>query len=152
VTQGGKARTAAGLADNAFDFVIMNPPFNAGNDRATPDALKKTAHVMDEGLWESWLRTAAAIAGPGGGLALIARPESLADILLALKGRFGGIQLMAIHPRPDKEAIRIILRARRGSRKRMSIAPPLVLHGPAGNRFTERVDDICNGAQSLFGD
>jgi tRNA1(Val) A37 N6-methylase TrmN6 len=40
VTRTGKARAAAGLTDNTFDFVIMNPPFNAGNDRATPDALK----------------------------------------------------------------------------------------------------------------
>jgi len=35
VTLSGRARTQAGLADNSFDFVIMNPPFNAARDRAT---------------------------------------------------------------------------------------------------------------------
>src|SRR4051812_29526416 len=34
VTLTGKARAAAGLADAGFDFAIMNPPFNAGHDRA----------------------------------------------------------------------------------------------------------------------
>ncbi len=33
----GKARIAAGLADNSFDFAIMNPPFNEARDRSTPD-------------------------------------------------------------------------------------------------------------------
>ena len=48
----GKARAAAGLADGAFDFAIMNPPFNAEHDRATPDELKREAHVMPDGLFE----------------------------------------------------------------------------------------------------
>jgi tRNA1(Val) A37 N6-methylase TrmN6 len=152
VTLSGKARVEAGLADNSFDFVIMNPPFNTESDRATPDALKRQAHVMESDLWENWLRTAAAIAKPGGGLALIARPQSLPDILPALKGRFGGAELVSVHPREDRPAIRIVLRARRGARKRIAISPPLVLHGPEGNRFTPRADDICNGLRSLFGD
>ncbi|TIT19251.1 MAG: methyltransferase, partial [Mesorhizobium sp.] len=73
----GKARGEAGLADNSFDFVIMNPPFNAAEDRATPDQLRKQAHVMEDGLFESWIRSAAAVAKPRGGLAVIARPEQL---------------------------------------------------------------------------
>jgi tRNA1(Val) A37 N6-methylase TrmN6 len=152
VTLSGKARSETGLADNAFDFAIMNPPFNREDDRATPDALKRQAHVMDAGLWENWLRTAAAIVRPRGGLALIARPESLPDIMPALGGRFGAAELMAVHPREDRTAIRIVLRAVRGSRKRFSVAPPLVLHGRSGHGFTDRADAICNGARSLFGD
>lgn len=150
VTLTGNARIEAGLADNSFDFVIMNPPFNAEDDRTTPDALRRQAHVMESDLWERWLRTAAAISKAGGGLALIARPESLPDILPGLKGRFGHAELVPVHPRQDRPAIRFILRAKRGARKRISISPPLVLHGPEGNRFTPRVDDICNGLRPLF--
>lgn len=47
VTLTGKARVAAGLADNSFDFVIMNPPFNRPTDRATPDPVKAEAHGVD---------------------------------------------------------------------------------------------------------
>jgi tRNA1(Val) A37 N6-methylase TrmN6 len=31
VTLQGSQRRAAGLADHAFDYVILNPPFNAGS-------------------------------------------------------------------------------------------------------------------------
>jgi len=41
----GKARAAAGLIDDSFDFVIMNPPFNEASDRSTPDPVKAEAHV-----------------------------------------------------------------------------------------------------------
>ncbi|MCC6206338.1 MAG: methyltransferase, partial [Hyphomicrobiales bacterium] len=116
VTLTGKARAAAGLGDGTFDFAIMNPPFNVKADRATPDILKRSAHVMDDGLFESWLRSAAAVVKPRGGLAIIARPVSLAPLLAALEGRFGGAEIVPVHPRADQKAIRIIVRAVRGSR------------------------------------
>lgn len=148
----GKARTAAGLADNSFDFAIMNPPFNAEIDRATPDDLKRQAHVMEDGLFEAWLRTAAAIVRPRGGVAVIARPVSLAPILAALAGRFGSAQIVPVHARPNAPAIRIVLRATRGARGELSLMPPLVLHETAGNGFSERAEAINAGQASLFGD
>lgn len=151
VTLTGKTRVIAGLDDNAFDFAILNPPFNAARDRQTGDALKKEAHVMEAGLFEKWLRTAAAIVRPRGGVAIIARPESLSDILVPLKGRFGNAEILPIHPRADAAAIRIVVRATRGARGTLSIRPPLVLH-EGGDSFSARADDINNGRASLFGD
>ncbi len=148
----GTARQAAGLADNSFDFVIMNPPFNAGADRATPDELKRQAHVMEDGLFESWLRSAAAVARPRGGVSVIARPESLPVLLDALRGRFGNAELMAIHPREDAAAIRIVVRAVRGGRGKLVMRPPLVLHETGSDRFRQNTDSINNGLASLFGD
>lgn len=147
----GRARVAAGLADNAFDFAIMNPPFNAADDRATPDALRKSAHVMTEGLLEAWIRTAAAILRPDGALAIIARPVSLSEVLAAIERRFGGAEIVLVHPRPDAEAIRFVLRARSGSRAKLSFAPPLVLHEASGHALSPRADAIINGETGLFG-
>ncbi|MEO3998399.1 methyltransferase [Mesorhizobium sp. CAU 1732] len=152
VTLTGKARLAAGLADNGFDYVLMNPPFNAAVDRASPDALRRAAHVMDDDLFERWLRTAAAIVRPRGGLGLIARPQSLPEILSAMEGRFGNAQIMPVLPRPSENAIRIIVRAVLGSRAPLSLVPPLILHGDTGEALSERADAICNGKASLFGD
>jgi tRNA1(Val) A37 N6-methylase TrmN6 len=152
VTLTGKARPAAGLADGMFDFVIMNPPFNAGHDRATPDALKRDAHVMPDGLFESWIRSAAAIVRPRGGLAVIARPQSLEPILTALGGRFGKVEIMPVQPRPDAPAIRIVVRAVRASKALLSLLPALSLHEAESDRFSARTDDINNGRASLFGD
>ncbi|GGA77055.1 methyltransferase [Brucella endophytica] len=150
VTLTGRARNAAGLADNAFDFAIMNPPFNAEADRRTPDTVKAEAHVMGKDMFEQWIRTAAAIVRPAGGIAIIARPVSIGEMLAALSGRFGALTLVPIQPRPDEAAIRIVVRGVRGSRAKLTLAPALVLHGPSGNGFTERADAINNGRKGLL--
>lgn len=146
----GPARKSAGLADRSFDFIIMNPPFNAARDRATPDQLKRAAHVMTEGLFGRWIRTASAIGRARAEVAIIARPASLSDILAALEGRFGSPRCLPIHPRPDAEAIRIIVRARKGARGALTLAAPLILHEGGGRDFTMRSDAIINGRETLF--
>lgn len=151
VALSGKARAKAGLADGSFDFVIMNPPFNPPHHRPTPDALKRQAHVMEDGLFEGWIRSAAAVVRPRGGFAIIARPEQLAPILAAMDGRFGKAEIVPVHPRADAPAIRVVIRAVRASRAALAICPPLVLHED-GDRFSQRTDDINNGRSSLFGD
>lgn len=145
VTLRGPARAAAGLADEAFDHVVMNPPFNAVRDRRTPDPLKADAHAMTDGLLETWIRTAGAVTRPGGQLSLIARPQSLAEIVAAFAGRFGGMEVTPVHPRPQADAIRILVTAIRASRAAMALRFPLVLHGDSGNAFTPLVDDLNNG-------
>jgi tRNA1(Val) A37 N6-methylase TrmN6 len=152
VTLTGKARIAAGLKDDGFAFALMNPPFNAPVDRASPDALRRAAHVMDEDLFERWLRTAAAIVRPRGGVAIIARPQSLTAILAALEGRFGKAQIVPIHPRASEPAIRIVVRAVRASRAPLSLMTPLIMHDEGSHRFSRRADAVNNGHASLFGD
>ncbi len=150
VTLTGKARVAAGLSDNSFDFAIMNPPFNLPTDRATPDPVKAEAHVMTQDMMERWIRTAAAIVKPGGSIGIIARPTSIIDLLDALQGRFGGLIIVPVQPRPQDAAIRIVIKGIRGSRAGLSLYPALVMHHETGNGFTARATSINNGLASLF--
>ncbi len=152
VALSGHQRNAAGLADNAFDFTIMNPPFNGADDRPSPDMLRREAHVMEPDLWERWIRSAAAVTRPRGGLAVIARPASLPAILAAIQGRFGGAQILPIQPKAESPAIRVVLRAWRGSRGGLALHPPLVLHENGSHTFSSRADALNNGLASLFGD
>lgn len=145
VTLTGKARHAAGLLDNAFDHVIMNPPFNDGRDRPTPDSLKAEAHAMQGDVFENWLRTAGAIVRPGGQLSLIARPQSIAEIIAACGKRFGGIEITLIHPREGESAIRLLLTAIKGSKARLAFRSPLFMHGADSHAFLPQVDDLSNG-------
>jgi tRNA1(Val) A37 N6-methylase TrmN6 len=146
----GAARRAAGLGDDAFDAAIMNPPFNDRRDRTTPDPRKASAHVMGETLFEDWFRTVTAIVRPGGLFALIARPESLGLILDAASGRFGGLQLKAIHAHASAPAIRIVVTGVKGSRARLRIMPPHVLHAEGGDAFLAEADAVNNGLAALF--
>ncbi|WP_409361645.1 tRNA1(Val) (adenine(37)-N6)-methyltransferase [Bartonella heixiaziensis] len=150
ITLKGKARLEAGLVNNAFDFAIMNPPFNSPADRKTPDEQKSEAHVMPEAMFENWLRSAAAIVKPSGYLGLIARPQSLTDILRALEGRFGNICIIPLHARAATAAIRLLFYAKRGSRAALSVLPPLVMHEGDGHAFAPRIDAINNGCISLW--
>lgn len=148
----GHERIAAGLADRSFDYVIMNPPFNDGTNRQTPDPLKRTAHVMADGMFEAWLRTTAAILRPGGQFSLIARSSSLAAILAACESRFGGLRIKPVHPDAGKAAIRIVVRGDHGSRAGVALCPPLILHEPGKTGFSDLADALCNGRAALFGD
>ena len=141
----GRARLAAGLADEVHDHVIMNPPFNDPADRLTPDLLRAEAHAMSEGLFESWIRTAGAIMKPGGQLSLIARPQSVAEIIAACGRRFGGVEITVVYPRPAEDATRILVTAIKGSRARLAFRAPLFLHGSEGHGFTALADDLNNG-------
>jgi tRNA1(Val) A37 N6-methylase TrmN6 len=150
----GKARIAAGLEDDVFDQVIMNPPFNDAGDRRAPDALKAEAHAMDGDIFEDWIRTAGAILKPGGQLSLIARPESVADIMRGCGKRFGGIEITMLHAREGESAIRLLATAIKGSRARLVFRAPLFMHGPfvvdgsSSHRFLPDIDDLNNGRSS----
>lgn len=146
VTLRGGLRHAAGLADNAYDFVIMNPPFNPGRDRKTPDRLKAEAHAMEiEDLFERWLRTATAILKPGGQVSVIARPVSLAEILAAMGKRFGSVEVTPVCPRVGDDAIRIVVTAIRGSRARMILRDRILIHEGTGHEFSAEMNALNNG-------
>ena len=148
VALSGRARVAAGLADEVHDHVIMNPPFNEGHDSRTPDALKAEAHAMEDNLFERWIRTAGAILKPRGQLSLIARPQSIAEIVIACGRRFGGVEITPLHPRTGDNALRILVTAVKGSRRRLALRMPLVMHEDGQQAFTPFVKDLNNGNTS----
>lgn len=147
------AKRRAVLPDFSLDWAIMNPPFNNALDHATPDPLRREAHVMeDANVFNDWLATAGWLVKPGGGVSVIARPQSLTHILNAMRPYFGKHEVKALHPRTEKAAIRVVVRARRGAGEDLTLAPPLVLHDPGSDRLSALADDISNGRASLFGD
>ncbi|TCM55835.1 tRNA1(Val) A37 N6-methylase TrmN6 [Rhizobium sp. PP-F2F-G48] len=145
VALSGRARVEAGLPSDVFDHVVMNPPFNNGADRRTPDALKAAAHAMNDGLFDAWLRTAGAILRPGGQVSLIARPESIGEIVAACGRRFGGLEITPLLPRAGENAVRILVTGIKQSRARLSLRAPLVMHGEGSHAFLAEVDDLNNG-------
>jgi tRNA1(Val) A37 N6-methylase TrmN6 len=148
VTLRGKARIETGLLSDHFHHVIMNPPYNDADDRKTPDGLKAEAHAMTEGLFEDWIRTACSITRSGGQLSLIARPESVAEIIDACSGRFGGIEVTLIHPRDGENAVRMLVTGIKGSRARLIFRAPLTVHQQDSHAFAPDVDALNNGRTS----
>ncbi|MCB1449713.1 MAG: methyltransferase [Nitratireductor sp.] len=148
VTLSGEKREAAGLANNRFDHVIMNPPYNHVGQRVSPDQLRSLAHSMGEGGLDPWLRTAAAILKPGGMIHLIWRTERLGDVIAGCQGRFGGLTILPLHSRSGDTASRVIIRAIRGSKAPLAIASGIVLHDE-NDKATPLADAALNGKARL---
>ncbi|WP_026608510.1 tRNA1(Val) (adenine(37)-N6)-methyltransferase [Methylocapsa acidiphila] len=146
-----RARRGAGLVDEAAQLVVTNPPFHdPGRARLSPDAAKRRAHAMPAGGTESlvdWLAASLALVEPGGSIVLIHRPEALPAIFEALGGRAGAIVVLPIYPRDGAAAIRVLVRAKKGSRAPVSLAPGLVLH--EGMSFTKTAEAIHRGAAAI---
>jgi tRNA1(Val) A37 N6-methylase TrmN6 len=134
----------------AFQHAFFNPPYHDDPSamRLPRDAARRAAFVNEEGGVALWIAAALARVRTRGRVTLIHRADRLADVLAALSGPAGEIRVRPIHPMADAPASRIVVRARKGARSPLTIAPPLVLHKDDGG-FTEEVADILNGARGL---
>jgi tRNA1(Val) A37 N6-methylase TrmN6 len=88
------------------------------------------------------------MAAGGGSATLIHRADALGELLAALKGRFGALRLLPIHPRAGTPALRVLVQGRKGSRAPLTLLPGLELHGN-GNRFISEVDAILRRSAQL---
>lgn len=153
---GGDVEAAAavlsetGLVAGQFDHVAANPPFlTAGRGREPADPLKAVSHVMPAGRLEAWGRFLVRMARDGGTVTMIHRADALLEVLDALTGRFGAIDVRPVQPRADLAANRILVRGIKGSRRDLRLLPPLVLHPAQGNGFLPSVDAILRRGAAL---
>jgi tRNA1(Val) A37 N6-methylase TrmN6 len=137
------------LADAAesFDHVLANPPFHIeGRGTAAGDRVKAKANAMPEGGLDRWVRFLAAMARPTGRLGMIHRADALAEVLGALAGRFGGVEVLPLHARAGEPASRLLVQAVKGSRAPLELHQGLILHD-AGHGFRPEIAAVLrNGA------
>ena len=142
-----RAFAAAGLASGSAQRVLMNPPFNdPARHRAAPDPRRRAAHVAAPAGLEAWVGCARRLLVSGGTLTLIWRADGLAEVLTQLQG-FAGIAVLPVHPRPDAEAIRILVRAEKGVRAPLRLFPGLVLNDAAGQPSAQAEAVLRQGAE-----
>ena len=133
-----EAFAAAGLAAEGADRVLMNPPFHAaGRAQASPDARRRVAHVAPAGTLATWIGAASRLLRPAGSLTVIYRADGLDELLGVLAPTFGAVAILPVHPRPGAAAIRILVRATRGSAAPPSLLPGLVLNREDGRPSAE---------------
>ncbi len=137
------------LADQSFDAVATNPPYDQSlAGRRTPSALKRAAHAMAGGGLQDWLRAAARLLRDGGTFTMIHRADRLRDVLEAMPARLGGVAIRPVHPTAGAAATRILVAARAGSRAPLSILPPFVLHEADGS-FTPEGGLVHRGLAAI---
>lgn len=145
------AFAAAGLLPDSTDVVLMNPPFNdAARHRASPDAVRATAHVAHEATLPNWIHAARRILKSGGVLTLIWRADGIAEVLSALDRGFGSVAIQPVHGEAGAPAIRILIRATKGGRGPTHILPSLMLRNEQGLPNKEVAEVLAgNGVLAL---
>ena len=118
----------AGIEPGSFDHVLMNPPFNDASHQPSPDAMRRRAHEGPSGLLAGWIATARVMLTGPGEITLIWRAQGVDDVLATLHDGFGGISVIPIYPAPAQLAIRVIVRAVRGSSDPQETLPGLTLN------------------------
>ncbi len=149
VAASAEAFAQAGLPLQCADRVLMNPPFHdAHRAQASPDAARRIAHLADDGLLARWASAAHRLLRPDGMLTLIYRADALAQVLRALDDGFGALDVLPVHPRPGAPAIRVLVRAVKGSRAPLVLRPGFLLNDSAGLPH-ESAERVLRGATEL---
>jgi tRNA1(Val) A37 N6-methylase TrmN6 len=118
----------ADVRQKRFHHVIMNPPyFDRASSVAAQDAGRDVALAGDTPLAD-WLDIGARRVGPRGYLTIIQRMERLPEVIAALNGRLGAINVRPIAGRDDRAPELFLLQARQEGRGAFHMAPALIMH------------------------
>jgi tRNA1(Val) A37 N6-methylase TrmN6 len=150
LTSDASAFTAAGLAPDSADVVLMNPPFNDPmRHRASPDKSREIAHLATDATLERWIHAARRTLKSAGVLSLIWRADGLSEVLAALDHGFGSIAILPVHGDPTAPAIRVLVRAVKGGRSPTCLHPGLMLRDVSGAP-NKQVAEILAGQGALL--
>ena len=138
------------LRQLSFDHVMLNPPYFAETATASPVAGRDTSHREREASLADWIATGLARLKPKGWLTVIHRSERALELLRLLDGPAGAIAMLPLVPRAGREAGRVIIRARKGTKAPFRLLSPLVIH--AGSAHLRDEDDFSPEAAAILRD
>lgn len=142
----------AGLGPDSADVVLMNPPFNdSARHRSSPDDVRRAAHMAEPDTLETWIHAARRLLKSGGAFSLIWRAHGLTDVLNVLDRGFGGIAIRPVHPDAGKPAIRVLVRAIKGSRAPLQLCAGLMLNDESGQPNPEAQAILAGEGGLAFG-
>lgn len=150
----GRVRVIEGDAlayrdERELDAVFFNPPFfDDPSTLRAPKLGKSPAWMSDAGL-AAWIDTGLRPLRSGGVITVIQRADRLDDILIALKGRAGTVNVLPIQSRAEESAKRVLVQATKTGKAPLQIRPPLILHEAGGPGFTAQADAIFRGEARL---
>lgn len=141
-------RQKTSLEPLSYDFVLTNPPYS-DHDMPSPNESKKFAHNHQNFSLTEWLSFCLKMLKPKGYIALINRTEALNEILSAMYNKAGSIQILPLYSKQNQSAKRILILAKKASRGKTLILPPLYTHNETGE-YSESAEQILRKAQSYW--
>ena len=149
VTEPATAFAEHDLGSDSIDHAVANPPFYVdGEGVRAARAQRATSRAMPPGSLDGWIRAAARWVRPGGTLTLVHRVAALGELLAALDGRFGAVDVLPLAATAREPATRMLVSARKGSRGPLRLLAPLVTHDAHGG-FTEEIGALVTEPRAL---
>lgn len=128
---------------SSFDVVVSNPPYtNKGCGIVNPQDSKAISRHEIYCSLEDVVSSAAALLAPGGQLALVHRPERLADIICSMRNN--GIEpkyLRFVHPKPYKKPNMILIKGSRGGNPELKVLEPMYVYNSDGT-YSDEINKI----------
>jgi tRNA1(Val) A37 N6-methylase TrmN6 len=148
--QGDLERPPPRLAGASFDHVMTNPPHLAAKAaNPSPHPERALAHAESTLDLTGWVAGCLRMLKTDGYLTLIHRADRLAEVLATLVGRAGDVVVFPLWPSADgRPARRVLIRARKGARGPLRLAPGLVLHDSDGG-FSAEVEGVLRDGRAL---
>lgn len=128
------------------DVVLFNPPYDAAHEGRPPSEGKHHAFIADQPI-DAWIKVWSNRMRAHAHMTLIHRTHRLGDILSALDGRLGGVEVFPIYPSAGAKARRVIVRAWKGSRAPLKLFSGLALHPDrdSKDKYTSETQAILRG-------
>ncbi|MCF6214979.1 MAG: methyltransferase [Emcibacter sp.] len=134
---------------NSYHHVISNPPYlKKSGATSSPYETRAMAHMDSHISLEQWVHFCLRMIKPLGYLTLVHRADRLDDIIAALHGRAGDIIIYPLWSAKEKDARRIIIQAKKGSKGNISLKPGLIVHTSDGS-FTPQAEDVLRNGAAL---
>lgn len=146
ILSGDLAEMPAELRSRSFDHVIANPPYFT-NGTPAPESARMTAR-HEATLLQDWIGAGLRRLKPGGTLTLIQRADRLPEMLAILHGRAGAIAILPIAARQGRDAGRVIVNAKKGSKAGATLLAPFIMHQKTVH--DQDVDDLTPDAQAIL--
>lgn len=135
-------------ARQSFDHVLFNPPYFDPRRITPPASAAKTLAHVEETALQDWIDTGFKRLKPRGQMSIIHLAERLPELLGALPDSAGDICILPLAPRTGRDAKRVIVTLRKGSRGATRLLPPFVIH--SGDAHTGDGDDYSTVARAVL--
>lgn len=133
----------------AFDHVMMNPPYNdPAKGTPAPHRGKRKALAECDAALTAWIAHARDALKPGGRLTLVFRADRASLLWPLLRDGFGATAMLPLFPDRQRPARRILVAAAKGGTFDLHFAASLTLHA-AASKYTPEADALLRGAASL---
>lgn len=134
------------LKSDSFDHIIANPPYFQSGTTAPEGGRAAARH--EETPLSVWADAGLRRLYPGGTITFILKADRLDTLIAALYGRAGGITILPITARPGREAGRVIVTAKKGSRAGLRLLAPFIMHNSQAH--TGDHEDLSPAASAVL--